>query len=178
MGNTNQTKMLAFHGDYSALKGMGFTFQKLYADNYMQWELETRKHLSSVRIWKRQPQVTVDCLTNFEGSFFQLLLDYRTAGKPLSITSLQCIECVKDLDTYSVLMGDEAKALYRAQQQAFIDYLDQSNDGNDKSVPEPQHRYEMLIVAPADIQPVMNLIDMGWISIVNIPPTNNNQARS
>ena len=75
-------------------------------------------------------------------------------------------------------MGDEAKALYRAQQQAFIDYLDQSDDGNDKSVPEPQHRYEMLIVAPADIQPVMNLIDMGWISIVNIPPTNNNQARS
>ena len=66
-------------------------------------------------------------------------------------------------------MGDEAKALYRAQQQAFIDYLDQSDDGNDKSVPEPHHRYEMLIFAPADIEPVIKLIDKGWISIVYVP---------
>lgn len=50
MSNTYQKTMLAFHGDYSALKGMGFTFQKLYAGNYMQWELETQQHLSSVRL--------------------------------------------------------------------------------------------------------------------------------
>ena len=81
------------------------------------------------------------------------------------MTSLQCIECVKYRDTYSVLMGDEAKALYRAQQKAFIDYLDQSDDGNDKSVPEPHHRYEMLIVSPSDIQPVMNLIAKGSLCL-------------
>ena len=36
-----------FTGDYSKLKGMGFTFQKLFANNYMQWER------NSFRVWKK-----------------------------------------------------------------------------------------------------------------------------
>jgi hypothetical protein len=161
--------MLAFNGDYSALKDMGYSFQKLFAGNYMQWSLETRPHLSHVRIWKRQPQVTVDALTNFEGSFFQFLLDFRAKNKPLPMTSLGCIECVKDLETYTLLVGDGAKDLYREQQKALIDYFENCDEGEEECEAPPAHRYEMLAVSPLDIAPVIELIDKGWVSVVDVP---------
>ena len=43
-----------FTGVYSELKNMGFTFQKLYASNYMQWE---RNHF---RVWKKGGDITHD----------------------------------------------------------------------------------------------------------------------
>lgn len=49
-----------FTGDYSKLKSMGFTFQKLYAGNYMQW---CRNHL---RVWKKGSDITHDSYDLFK----------------------------------------------------------------------------------------------------------------
>lgn len=43
-----------FTGDYSMLKSMGFTFQKLFASNYMQWCRD------GLRIWKKGSDITHD----------------------------------------------------------------------------------------------------------------------
>lgn len=40
-------KYVKFTGDYSKLKGMGYTFQKLFSGNFMTWEK------NGLAIWKR-----------------------------------------------------------------------------------------------------------------------------
>ena len=56
-----------FLGDYSKLKGMGFTFQKLYASNYMQWEK------NSFRVWKKGAELEHD-----DYNLFKLITFLRT----------------------------------------------------------------------------------------------------
>jgi len=56
-----------FTGDYSKLKSMGFTFQKLYASNYMQWER------LGFRVWKKGGDITHDRV-----SLFKLIKFLRT----------------------------------------------------------------------------------------------------
>ena len=43
-----------FTGEYSGLKKLGFTFQRLFAANYMSWGHEE----SELRVWKRGADVT------------------------------------------------------------------------------------------------------------------------
>ena len=59
-------KYIKFTGEYSKLKSMGFTSQRLYAGNYMQW------CNNDTRVWKKGAEVTMGRLTNFEGLFFEL----------------------------------------------------------------------------------------------------------
>jgi hypothetical protein len=56
-----------FLGDYSKLKSMGFTFQKLFAGNYMQWCKD------GFRIWKKGSDITHD-----EYNLFKLIRFLRT----------------------------------------------------------------------------------------------------
>ena len=43
-----------FTGDYSKLKSMGYTFQRLYAANYMQW------NRGDLRVWRKGSDITHD----------------------------------------------------------------------------------------------------------------------
>ena len=57
-------RAIQFTGDYKALKPMGFTFQKLYAHNYMQWSYDFGEEYGDcIRIWKTQPSFTFDGFT-------------------------------------------------------------------------------------------------------------------
>ena len=58
---------IKFTGDYSKLNSMGFTFQKLYAANYMQWEK------GGLRIWKKGHDITHD-----EYNLYKLITFLRT----------------------------------------------------------------------------------------------------
>ena len=64
-------KTIAFTGDYSQLKNMGFVFQKLYASNYMQWHHEA----SDIRIWKKGADLTINQIDGMEGQLLKMLLD-------------------------------------------------------------------------------------------------------
>lgn len=68
-------KYIKFVGDYSKLKFRGYSFQRLFASNYMQWEK------NGLRVWKKGAELTIDELTNFEGAFFELFLN--TVSFPL-----------------------------------------------------------------------------------------------
>ena len=79
-------KYIKFIGDYSRLMSMGYEFQKLYASNYMQWSKASDGEWSpTTRIWKKGAEVTMDALTNYEGAFFELYMDYKTKGKEIPI---------------------------------------------------------------------------------------------
>lgn len=64
------SKYIKFTGDYSKLKTMGFTFQRLYASNYMQWCND------DTRVWKKGSDVTLDRIP-CEGLFFELYMQHR-----------------------------------------------------------------------------------------------------
>lgn len=77
-------KYIKFTGDYSKLKSMGYEFQKLFANDYMQWSKASDGEYSpTTRIWKKGAEVTMDRLTNYEGVFFELYMEYKTNGKEL-----------------------------------------------------------------------------------------------
>jgi hypothetical protein len=77
-------KFIKFTGDYSKLKSMGYEFQRLYANNYMQWSKPSNGEWSpTTRVWKKGADVTMDALTNYEGAFFELYMDYKTRGEEL-----------------------------------------------------------------------------------------------
>lgn len=67
----NKNTYIKFTGDFSKLKTMGFTFQRLYANNYMQWCND------DTRVWKKGSDVTIGHLTNFEGEFFAQYMELR-----------------------------------------------------------------------------------------------------
>ena len=62
---------IKFTGEYGKLKDMGFTFQKLYASNYMQWHHEA----TELRVWKKGAEVTYERLTGAEGTLLQMIQD-------------------------------------------------------------------------------------------------------
>ena len=64
-------RYIKFVGAYSDLKQAGFTFQKLYASNYMQWEKD------GFRVWKKGGDMTIDRYKNVEGELLHLLLANR-----------------------------------------------------------------------------------------------------
>ena len=77
-------KYIKFTGDYSKLKPMGYEFQRLFAGNYMQWSKASDGEWSpTTRIWKKGTEVTMDALTNYEGAFFELYMEYKTNGKEI-----------------------------------------------------------------------------------------------
>ena len=77
-------KYIKFTGDYSKLKSMGYEFQKLFANDYMQWSKNSGDEWSpTTRIWKKGAEVTMDRLTNYEGVFFELYMEYKANGKEL-----------------------------------------------------------------------------------------------
>jgi len=51
---------LKFTGDYAALKKMGYTFQKLYANNYMSW------HKGDIFIFKKGSDITSGSLNLYK----------------------------------------------------------------------------------------------------------------
>lgn len=77
-------KYIKFKGDYSQLKNLGFSFQKLYANNYMQWEKD------GVRIFKKGSELTIGRISNFEGEFlYKFLLVFENTDIDIILNSNQ-----------------------------------------------------------------------------------------
>jgi hypothetical protein len=92
---------IKFIGDYSKLKSQGYTFQKLYAGNYMQWEKD------GFRVWKRGAELTIDDLTNYEGSFLKMLIDNRWKESKL-VSRNGFLRVVKNNETFEIESSEES----------------------------------------------------------------------
>jgi hypothetical protein len=102
---------IKFIGDYSKLKSQGYTFQKLYAGNYMQWEKD------GFRVWKRGAELTIDDLTNYEGSFLKMLIDNRWKESKL-VSRNGFLRVVKNNETFEIESSEESLKFESDQRKA------------------------------------------------------------
>lgn len=71
-------RYLKFTGDYAKLKSMGYTFQKLFARNYQQW------NNGIFRIWRKGTEVTCD-RTNDEAKMLEAILAVGVDHVPVHV---------------------------------------------------------------------------------------------
>lgn len=159
-------KIIKFTGDYSKLKSMGYEFQKLYAGNYMQWCKRSGGEWSpTTRIFKKGADVCMDRLTNFEGPFFELYMDYKNRGEELPWhTSMflgkeTYLRVIVSYDDFSVSFDYN---LYIEQERANHKHFDA---GNNDLVSTNLSSVTMNAETLAALD---ELIDLGWVELGTI----------
>lgn len=176
---------IKFTGNYSQLKHMGYTFQKLYASNYMQWEND------GFRVWKRGAELTIDRLTNYEGSFLELILSYRNSGKKIETTESRFsnsayLTILQNNKDYSVkIWDDSAKEKYLKQEKELTGWYEKvkevmpEEESNsywnwkqqnlewleEKFGKEPEHKYQRELIDLSIVLRLIKMIDQGLIEL-------------
>jgi hypothetical protein len=117
---------IKFVGDYSSLKNKGYTFQKLFAGNYMQWEK------NGFRVWKKGAELTIDRLTNYEGSFLKMLIDSRYKEAKL-VANNKFLHVVKNNETFEIESSEEALKAEIDSRKALMTWYSAA----DELMPEP-----------------------------------------
>lgn len=161
MTNREERGYVKFTGDYSKLKGMGFTFQKLYAGNYMQWE---KNHF---RIWKKGSDITHDSY-----DLFKLISFLET--KPL----LKKHEFKDGRVSYSMFKfyTNPAENIYdyfAFTEENLNRHIQHMKDVSayiaDKSLPEPEYLGDWEWVDEKTLAFIKELKDMGWYELDYYP---------
>lgn len=129
---------IKFTGDYSKLKSMGYSFQKLYAANYMQW------CNGDTRVWKKGTDVTLDRLTNFEGPFFELFMHHYNNQIPIEFRH-NVVSVICNNEDYTVSLDQTA---YRQQWDDMV------------AGPLTQS-----LVSRDSLNPLLELIKLGWVEL-------------
>ena len=158
--NGRPYKYIKFIGDYSKLKSMGYGFQKLFANNYMQWSKHSGNEYSpSTRIWKKGTDVTIDQLTNYEGSFFELY----TSGENLPwstgvFTKTPALRIVTNNRDYSVSFDYQA---YIEQERRNFELYEAGKDD------EASHNLSVVWLTKEHLAALDELIELGWVELEN-----------
>jgi hypothetical protein len=150
-----------FLGDYSKLKSMGFTFQKLYAGNYMQWE---KDHF---RVWKKGSDITHDRYNLFKLIRFlettPLLKKHEFRGGKVSYSFFKFYINV-DENVYDYFPHNEENS------NRYTEYLsDMSAYIKDKTLPRPAYLGDWEWVDQKTIDFIKELKDMGWYELDYYP---------
>lgn len=170
-------KYIKFTGEYAKLKELGYVFQKLFANNYMQW------NNNGFRVWKKGAELTIDKFTNYEGAVFELLfcdddLDVTTLLKriksgfgerlPVFINTKTgeasfdrngYREQMRALDAYYKLLDEKfpfsAKG-YETQRE---------KEATAAGYPVPPYDWNAETIVVEDIEILINLYKRGWIEL-------------
>ena len=169
-------KFIKFTGDYSKLKSMGYEFQALYASNYMQWSKASDGEWSpTTRVWKKGTEVTMDALTNYEGTFFELYMDYKNRGEELPwhtcnylgkstylrvITNNTDHSVTFDYDTYV----KQEKANHRAWDRAEKAGIPTDEIPDD----EFSHDLQSVVLSAKTLTALDEFIKLGWVELGTI----------
>jgi len=145
---------LKFTGEYNQLKSLGFEFQKLYANDYLQWSKE------EVRVWKKGAQVTIDCLTNYEGAFLKLLESNKANGKSMRVIDNSFFEIFVQRNTRECFNYEDKIELQRSERKAWIQW-----HGNEQKGLEPKPTVELRHVFFDDIAPFIMLLKKKWCEL-------------
>ena len=145
-----------FTGDYSMLKSMGFTFQKLFANNYMQWAKD------GFRVWKRGHDITHDRYNLFKLVRF---LESHPVVKIRDNGSISFFKFYSDPD-------QNIYDYYPATEENVKRYRDNmelwSSDKYDKDNPPP-YLGDMEHVKVKTLDMLKELKDMGWYELDYYP---------
>lgn len=158
-------KFIEFSGDYSKLKSMGFSFQKLYAGNYMQWAHSDSEFGSSTRIWKKGSEVTIDRLTNYEGFFLEALLKARVEKIPLKMLTENAITYIKNPETKEIFFDEESIQEARRQRKLTDEFYSKDRDENEEP---PEETMISDFIKIKDIEMILKLVDLGWAKVKTI----------
>ncbi len=165
MTNRDEYGYVKFTGDYSKLKSMGFTFQKLFAGNYMQWEK------NGFRVWKKGAE-----LEHNEYNLFKLITFLRTnpemrswdsnpngnrGGKTYSFYKFYSNP---DENIYDYYPMDEANI----QKYRDNTFLWSDEGGYDENNPPP-YLGTSVCVGDAQLDFLRELNDMGWYELDYYP---------
>ena len=169
-------KYIKFIGDYSKLISMGYEFQKLYASNYMQWSKASDGEWSpTTRVWKKGTEVTMDALTNYEGTFFELYIGYKNRGEELPwhtsnflgkstylrlITNNTDRSVSFDYDTYI----NQEKANHAAWDKAEKKGIPPDEMPKD----EFSHDLQSVVLSPKTLTALDEFIKLGWVELGTI----------
>jgi len=149
-------RYVKFTGDYSKLKSMGFTFQKLYAGNYMQWEK------GGFRVWKKGSDITFG------------EIDLYTLLKHMEIETNPVIRHGKYLVLYSqfnenyertILPTAEGKILYDTQMKSAIE-AHKKDEQYYETIPKTEIVSSTYFHLP-QLDTLNELIELGWVEIVD-----------
>jgi len=164
MDNKSERGYVKFTGDYSKLKSMGFTFQKLFAGNYMQWEK------NGFRIWKKGAE-----LEHNDYNLFKLITFLRTNPELRSWDSNP--NGIRGAKTYSFYK------FYSDPDNNIFDYYpsDAANikrmadnmklwgaDNHDPDNPPP-YLGDSVCIGDAQLDFLRELNDMGWYELSYYP---------
>lgn len=150
-----------FTGDYSKLKGMGFTFQKLFAGNYMQW---CRNHF---RVWKRGAELEHDRF-----KLFKLIRFMRTKPELGETNFLDGSHRFVFYKMYYATEYNDYDYDYHPydeeHRQLFADYnqaVGEHREGDD--FPEPIG--DVVFVGKKDMDVLKEFEDLGWYELAYWP---------
>ena len=142
---------LKFTGDYTALKGMGYKFQKLYANNYMSWSK------NGVYIFKRGADIT-----HGEFDLYKLVTFWRTNPKVrthecgVSFFKFYNNPDTNDYDYYPYT--DENIAKYRAN-------LDEWGKWSEESGEDAPECMSSIMVGHDLLTQLEELNELGWYEL-------------
>jgi len=158
-------KIIKFTGDYSKLKPMGYEFQKLFAGNYMQWCKRSGGEWSpTTRIFKKGADVCMDHLTNFEGPFFELYMDYKNRGEELPwedmMYSGRSLKLVTKQSDFSVSFDYQS---YIEQERANIKAFEENPNTTDV-----YFDLQTTWIKEPHLAALDELIDLGWVELGTI----------
>lgn len=163
------TLSIRFVGKYAELKNMGFTFQKLFAGNYMQW---SKGH---IRVWKYGEDVTIDMLTNFEGNFLKILLANKQNKVPLLPVDKESGRVIVYQNEVTGEIFLTPEEFNKACEATRNELLEECRTPEGTLDPKTQEIISKMRIHNADWQkkyhkqedlnPLLELIDKGWIEL-------------
>lgn len=161
--NTNQDKLItpqshyvAFTGEYDQLKSMGFEFQKLYANNYQQWNLE------DLRVWKKGAELTFDRDPNR----FAMILDFlMTVG--FENIPYQDSTIFDDYSYCKLYMNTITHECTTDEEPHFQEMkrIAQAMKNNEENIPDTPWASIALVKGDKSLEMLRELCERKWINI-------------
>jgi len=154
-------KFIKFTGDYSKLKSMGYEFQALYASNYMQWSKASDGEWSpTTRVWKKGTEVTMDALTNYEGAFFELYMDYKNRGEEIPWHTSNFL----GKSTYLRVITHRATRTVSFDYELYVNQMREHINNPDTAT----YEYESVVVDAKVLAALDEFIKLGWVELGTI----------
>lgn len=153
-----------FTGDFAQLKDLGYSFQKLYAANYQQWNKD------DLRVWKKGQDVTHDELGDRFPAVLNLLLKMGIANLPFEtcryFSDTSWLRLYIHKDTYECTPDSTN---YREGRKHFWASIDKRKEEEEKGLEPrtelPEEVWKELVFTPESVSALRELAEKGWITL-------------
>ena len=145
---------LKFTGEYGKLKSMGYTFQRMYAANYMCW------HKNELYIYKRGADIT-----SGHPNLYKLITFLRTNPAVRRYDyGISFFKFYTDLSTNEY----EYLPVTEENKQKYIDNLKAWGSAKDYDKQNPPQLLSTEMVSTELLEQLQELKDLGWYELVDL----------